>query len=262
MNILKELQAFNKYIFIDDGHRYINLEDEDFQYMGWSSFIAKFTKPFDTKKHSTNKAKKTGLDADYIAQTWATKSDIGKLRGSIVHDYCEKLWANKRFPIHHPSWVMRLGTQTTINYINSVNTMLKYSDEYFMDYKQRFIPIRLELVLGDEDHKLASMVDKLVYDVVLDCVGIVDYKTDKQFSTYSYYKEKEKFLPPISHLDKCEKHKYGLQLQLYKYIIEKYTDIKIEFRKIVWFNPKNDSYVILDMDDYEDELQLMLDSIL
>lgn len=182
---------------------------------------------------------------------------VGKHRGTIVHNYCENLWSNKIFPIYHPNWIMRLPTEETITYIRSVNKCIEMANGFFEGYRERFIPVKLEFVLGDEDAKIISMIDLLAYDIVKDCLVILDYKTDKRFNKTSPFGNK--FLEPISHLDDCEFNKYSLQLSLYKYIIEKNSNLKIEDMYVVWMFHKNDTYKVIEIPYMEKELKLMLE---
>jgi hypothetical protein len=48
--------------------------------------------------------------------------------------------------------------------------------------------------------------------------------------------------PPLDHLDECDGNKYFLQLNLYKYILEKYYSIKISEMRLAAFNRSDSGY--------------------
>jgi hypothetical protein len=56
--------------------------------------------------------------------------------------------------------------------------------------------------------------------------------------------------------------KFSLQLGIYKYLIEKNTNIKIGNSYICWLNSdKNESYVPIETIDLRDEVQKIIDDI-
>ena len=52
---------------------------------------------------------------------------------------------------------------------------------------------------------------------------------------------------------------YSLQLSLYKYIIEKNTNLKLGDSYIVWFNEKNETYKPIKCYDFQKEIVKMLE---
>jgi hypothetical protein len=71
---------------------------------------------------------------------------------------------------------------------------------------------------------------------------------------------KNKFKSPISHLDECEFNTYSLQLNLYKYIIEKNTNLKIGDTYFVWLFEGNDNYQVFKCQDMSKEIVTMLNA--
>jgi len=69
-----------------------------------------------------------------------------------------------------------------------------------------------------------------------------------------------RFKRPISHLDECEYNTYSLQTSLYKYIIEKNTNLKIGDLYFVWFFEGNDNYKVFKCADMRKEIIDMLNS--
>jgi len=253
--IQKEFAKFNHILFNDEHHTYIDTKD-GFQFVSGTGFIKKFQKPFDPEIVNKS-AVKHGVDAEALQREWDLKAKLGKLRGTIIHKYCEDRWQNKIFPINHPKWILNLPIEETVKYISSVEKLKLQAEDYYFTYHERYLPVKLEPIIGDRDLGVATMVDKIVYDIILNAYGIIDYKTDKKVDKSSRFGNK--FLEPISHLDDCELNKYSIQTQISKHILEKNTNIEIAFRKIVWFNTQNPSFVVMDCLDMSKEVELMFD---
>jgi len=71
----------------------------------------------------------------------------------------------------------------------------------------------------------AGTIDALMYNTKKDCYSIIDWKTSKKFDTGNQYSKYMK--DPFGHVVACNTSEYSLQLSLYKYILEKYTSIRI-----------------------------------
>jgi hypothetical protein len=247
---------FNHILFNDEDHSYINTITGN-RYISGTSFIKKFTKPYDSGYYAERKSNKTGVPIEAIIKQWKLSGDLGKTKGTLIHKYNEDLWQNKVFNIKHPSWILNIPTIEASKYLKNLDILLKYSKNYWNDYKDILIPIKLEPVIGDDEWNIATMVDKIVYDINNKYFGIVDYKTDKEINFVSKYGNR--FLEPISHLSECEINKYSIQTEISKRILEKHCNIEISFRKIVWYNVENTNYKIIDCLDVSKEVDLMLE---
>ena len=65
----------------------------------------------------------------------------------------------------------------------------------------------------------------LAYNRVNKCFAIIDWKTSKRFDTTNHFENYMK--APFDNVLYCNCAEYSLQLSLYKYILEKHTDIRI-----------------------------------
>ena len=68
---------------------------------------------------------------------------------------------------------------------------------------------------------------------------------------------RKRFKAPISFIEECEFEAYSLQLNLYKYIIEKNTNIKIGRLYLVWLFEENETYQVIECKDYQSVIELM-----
>ncbi len=64
---------------------------------------------------------------------------------------------------------------------------------------------------------------------------------------------------PFDDMSEGEINEYTIQLNTYKYFVEKYTSLKIDKLKIVWFNVVNDNYKIFELADIQPQITLMFD---
>jgi ATP-dependent exoDNAse (exonuclease V) beta subunit len=115
----------------------------------------------------------------------------------------------------------------------------------------------MELVVGDDEYKIAGMVDCLFYNKKSNKLEIWDYKTNKEIKTSNNFGNK--MLQPISHLDECEHNTYSLQLSLYKHIIEKNTNLEIGNCYLIWIHENNDNYKVIKCNDLHAEIKLMIE---
>ena len=60
---------------------------------------------------------------------------------------------------------------------------------------------------------------------------------------------------------KTEISTYSLQQELYKYLLEKYTDIKVKACYLVWFNANNESYEIIKTKNVDKYMKIILNDL-
>lgn len=276
---MKELtQAFNYIQFNDQYHTYYNRED-GIRMESTTRFISKFFPEFRRKywlawdvvknkirphyECKSDFAKDVPIDhfkingkhvhMDFIHKKypnaiatvkadWKRKSDIGKEKGKFLHNHLELLSAQKSLNIN--------------DYPEFARPFIVSAEEYYYEY----LPVAhaREFVVGDREFNIAGMPD--FYG---DTNVLRDYKTDKNLSGSfpSYCKR------PINHMRADQMTKHSFQLTMYKYMIEKHTDIRIQKMEIVNFeevehdkngNPTKVQHVIYDVPDLYNELMLIL----
>ncbi len=65
---------------------------------------------------------------------------------------------------------------------------------------------------------------------------------------------------PLSHIKDITLFHYYLQLSIYKYLIEKYTDLKVDEMFIVYFSENNDNYEIIEIPYLKKEVIKILEN--
>lgn len=122
-----------------------------------------------------------------------------------------------------------------------------------------------------QDHKYLNpfKFEWRIFDDVINFAGTIDSifkNNDGTYSIYDWKRSKEiKFenrydnaLEPISHLPDTNYSKYSVQLNIYKYILEKYYDIKIKELYLVQFHPNIENYNKIRVQDMNKETKRIL----
>lgn len=162
-----------------------------------------------------------------------------------------------------------LGTRMHANIEHFLlgNTVEDNSPEfgYFLQYNDKmtnagYIPYRMEMRVFDESISLAGSVDMLW--IHKDNVGkpppvkvsLRDWKRSKQIT----YKNSTKGKGVCSDVPDCNFYHYSLQLNLYKYIMEKYYNISVIDMGLVILYPENPSYVEIPINDLQFKIREMV----
>jgi len=237
--IFKELNKFKDFIFDDLDHSYkINGK----RCTSVTQAISSFKKPFDTKIIADRYAKKNGLNTQDVIDEWDNIRIESTSRGSELHKYAEMRFSSKTYIPDEKAY-----------------PLCEMFDKFYDDVKDRLIPIKLEFVVGDEEFLIGGMLDKLFYNTTANALQIWDYKTNKEISRHSKYKNK--MIGELSHLQECEFNTYSLQLSIYKFIIEKNTNLKLGNSYLVWINDSNEKYKVIGTDYMEREAMIILNSL-
>jgi hypothetical protein len=128
-------------------------------------------------------------------------------------------------------------------WFNSLPVDLTYPDVQIglRFVRERLLPIgarafRTEIEIFGEEEDIAGSVD---LTVILPCgeLYIVDWKRSEKLSDRmtGFAKMKE----PLNNLEMCSGCSYALQLGCYKYVIEKYYDMKVKGIALVSLHPDN-----------------------
>ena len=110
-----------------------------------------------------------------------------------------------------------------------------------------------ELRIFDLETKIAGTIDGLFKNK--DGYIIYDWKRTKEIK-YNNYFNKCKF--PLDNYDDCNFIKYSLQLNTYKYILEKNYNIKIVDMYLVILHPNEINYKKIKIENMQDEIKKLI----
>jgi hypothetical protein len=253
---LKSLRVFDRITFNEKQHSY-KIDNKTSARVSVTGLISTVKEKFDEDKWATIKGKEVGMSPDEMKAFWKLHNRVSTLQGSNLHSYIEYYYQNKIFASNVHRDKEELGEELYEKMRQNLRLLVPQFVNFYQDTKDEILPIKHEFVLGDLAHtKICGMLDLLAYNTKTDKFEIYDFKTNKAFNTASPFEKK--LLPPLEHLDECEFNTYSLQLSLYKIFIEKYTDIKVDKLKIVWFSVNNESYKLIELKYMPEECSTIL----
>ena len=252
LSVFEELNKFNHIIFNEADHTYTNSKNGKVGISG-TKFISKFKEPFDSKSMAEKYAKKHKLTVEEVLADWDKKRLISTIKGSAVHKYAELKYANK-LHVYDPTESINAFGEDIIK--DNYERCISQFERFYNASKDSLIPVKSEVVIGDDELELYGMMDQLFYSKKLSGLVIEDHKTNKEISRFSKFKKR--MLSPISHLHECELNTYSLQLNLYKFLIEKNTSLKIKGLFIIHMSETKDNYEYIKVEDMRREIDLMI----
>jgi hypothetical protein len=248
--IYKELAKFKNIKYYDEPHKYFIGEQE---LTSGTTFIGQFKNKFDAPMMAKASGKKKGIDPEVLLAEWDYKRDFSSMKGTMVHNFAENYWGNKVFPYNDEAIINRFGEDVIKERYEECVRMFK---EFYSEASKSLVPIAMELVIGDAELGIGGMVDGLFWNDKMGELQIWDYKTNRQIRTQSEYKKR--FKAPINFIQECEFEAYSLQLNLYKYIIEKNTNLKIGRLYLVWITEENEKFEVIECKDYMSAIELLI----
>ena len=233
---LKELnKAFGDFKFFEEDHHY--------EYKGErvgisvTTFIHEYANEFNEQEMAEKSAIKNNKSVQEILDEWHYKRDFSCEKGTTCHEWSQHLWSGNEYN--------ELLFDGSIEYINAVNKIQNQAKNFKKDYEDRLEHLYDELPIGSAEFNIASCVDHLFYNKLTGGLVLVDYKTNSYLKGYNEKAYKKAMKVPLQHLNDDSLHHYYLQLSIYKFLIEKYANVKVEEMFIVYFSENIDNYEII-----------------
>jgi hypothetical protein len=237
--------------FVDETHSYY-LDDEwkfplsctGFCHRNFGHFNADdiIKKMMRSKKWNENKY--YGMTPNEIKKLWDDNRDQAASMGTLMHNTIEDFY----------------NLETEEERVNfSWDPRIEKEKEYFMifynDHKH-LKPYRTEMIVWSKEEELAGSIDMLFINEGTGELSIFDWKRSKEIRYENKY---QKGFGPCSHFDDCNYYHYSLQLNFYKYLLETYYQFKVKDLHLAVFHPLNESYIKIQVNDYQQEIKDMLD---
>lgn len=216
-------------------HKYTNTETDEV-YISATTILGKYKPKFDSVGMAERVARRDGLTAEIVLETWAAITKKATDKGSFVHKLLEDY--------------ILTGVVD-----NRLNWLYETFDKNIISTVPSYNKVHSELLLHNHDYKIAGTAD-LIYDVGnYFCVG--DFKTNKAFKFDSKYNEYH--LRPIDHLVCCEFNTYALQLSLYAYMYELMSGKKCKKLFILYLRADLKTFEVHHVNYLKNEVQLLLE---
>jgi ATP-dependent exoDNAse (exonuclease V) beta subunit len=239
-SLLNDLECFNDADFKFDPTLHKYTYDGE-QFISVTKFIQQFHKPFEQDFWSQKKAEEAGVPQEWILNEWKKINDYANEVGTDTHnwieDYFNGIW--KKLP-------------TNLDVINRINKFnLIYAKKL-----HKLEPLKFEVRVFSKKWKIAGMIDSLF--LYRGKIYILDWKTNKAFTTDDTVKYKERLLAPFSDYFKSHLSEYSIQLSMYALILEEWG-FEIGGAYLVHIGPGDEPAELYKVIDMRDNLRLFLD---
>lgn len=246
---LNELnKAFGDFKFYEENHTY-TYKDKLIS-IGATGLIEQYTQDFDAQAVAERVAEKENKSVQEVLDEWEYKNKFSCIKGSTCHEYAQCLWSAAPYE--------RLKFDNSPEFIKAVLTIQRQAMNFKMDYEERLEHIADEYVIGSEEYNIASAIDHLFINKLTGGLVLVDYKTNSDIHKNEKYAKNMKV--PLSHLKDFTLNHYYIQLSIYKYLVEKYTNLQIEEMFIVYMSENIDNYEIIEIPYLKDEVIKILEN--
>ena len=237
--VKQELKVFNKFTFFEEDHHY----ECNGKRVGISvtRLIEEYSNPFDQQAIAKKVALRNNKSVSEVLEEWEYKNKFACEKGSTCHEYAQSIWSGEEYN--------ELLFDGSIEYLNAVNKIQSQAMNFWKDFKDKFTHIQDEQLVGSEEYNICSAVDHLFLDKNGN-VWLIDYKTNSILKGYNDDEKNrrytKKMLIPLQNIKDDSLNHYYLQLSIYKYLIEKYTNIKIYKTMIVYMSENIENYELIE----------------
>lgn len=250
--VKQELRAFDKFKFFEEDHHY----ECNGKKIGISvtRLIEEYSNPFDQQTIAEKVTIRDNKSISKVLEEWEYKNKFACEKGSTCHNYSQSLWSKEPYDVSI--------FDNSIEYVNAVCKIQRQATNFYHDFKDKFIHIQDEQLVGSEEYNICSAVDHLFLDKEGN-VWLIDYKTNSILKGYNDDEKNQRYtkkmLIPLQNLKDDALHHYYLQLSIYKYLIEKYTNIKIYKTMIVYMSENIEKYEFIETPYLEEETKKILE---
>jgi len=133
----------------------------------------------------------------------------------------------------------------------------RYFKNFWRDMGEDIEPYRLEWEVYVDELRLAGQIDGLFRRKSDGAFLIYDWKRSREIKTENQFSSG---LPPVEHLPDTNYWHYSLQLNVYRWILEHYYDMKISDMYLVILHPENKNYRRLRLNFLNDEVESMMEA--
>ena len=237
--VKQELKVFNKFTFFEEDHHY----ECNGNKVGISvtRLIEEYSNPFNQQVLVEKVALRDNKDVTQVLQEWEYKNKFACEKGHFAHEYVQSLWSNMIYQEN-----IKSGLEDVKMPLNNIK---QQAINFYNDFKDKFTHIQDEQLVGSEEYDICSAVDHLFLDKDGN-VWLIDYKTNSILKGYNDDEKNrrytKKMLIPLQNIKDDSLNHYYLQLSIYKYLIEKYTNIKIYKTMIVYMSENIENYELIE----------------
>lgn len=237
--VKQELKVFDKFTFFEEDHHYeCNGKDVG---ISVTRLIEEYSNPFEQQVLAEKVAIRDNKSVSEILEEWKYKNELACEKGHFAHEYVQSLWSNMIYQEN-----IKSGLEDVKIPLNKIK---QQAINFYNNFKDKFTHIQDEQLVGSEEYDICSAVDHLFLDKNGN-VWLIDYKTNSILKGYNDDEKNrrytKKMLIPLQNIKDDSLNHYYLQLSIYKYLIEKYTNIKIYKTMIVYMSENIENYELIE----------------
>ena len=226
-------------VFVEKGHQYFI--NGDFNYISVTTIVRSIFPKFDTdglieKMILDKNPKYKDKSPETIKLEWKNNGEMAAMEGTRLHRNIE-LYSNG-IPVMDDS--------------KEFNFFLIFKEKY--GYLEAY---RTEWFIYDEEFRIAGSIDMIYKDTRDDTYHIYDWKRTKPFSSKS--SKNNVGFGPFSNIPNSNLWHYSLQLNIYKYLLEKNYNKIISSMTLCRLHPNSRKYQLVDIKNMTQQVELLLD---
>ena len=252
LKVLKD--SFKDFKFYEDGH-YYTYKDKPVG-VSVTRFIAEYENEFNQQEVAEKCAIKQNRSVSEILAEWKYKADFACAKGTTCHEYAQSLWSKSIWKY--------IPFGQDIAFKLAVSKIKKQAKNFKFEYENHLEHLVDELVVGSAEYDIASAIDHLFYNKLTGGLVLVDYKTNSTLKGYndaeSNRRYTKKMKVPLHNIDDDALHHYYIQLSIYKFLIEKYTCLKVDEMFIVYMSENIENYEIIPIPYLKKEVEEILEN--
>lgn len=205
-----------------------------------------------------------GMTSDEIKKLWNENGQYSSKLGTELHYAIEMELNNSMlYPEYNNNDVLifrKLCDSISLLEMSNKDSIYgekewSYFENFMGDHKE-LIPYRTEWIVYDLEYRISGSID-MVYKNADGSLSIYDWKRTKEISKINNWNKKCK-VKDVNIIDSNYWH-YSLQLNTYKFILEKNYGKQIKSMHLVRLHPNAENYEIYDVNDMQDIVKLLLD---
>lgn len=178
-----------------------------------------------------------GRSAEDIQEEWNRSGREASSAGTKMHLAIEKFMN---------------GAEETISSDVKASREWTHFSEFWKDFGNELEPYRTEWEVWVEEIKLAGSIDCVFRKRSDNTFVIYDWKRSKEIKTENEF---ESGMGPLEHLPNSNYWHYTIQLNMYRWILEKYYGLKISDMYLIILHPNNTSYHRMRLNRMDDEIE-------
>lgn len=254
MDINEKLKRFQDFKFFPEDHHY----EVKGKRVGISvtRLIEDYANKFDRDNIAGMVANRDGKDITRVLKEWEYKNKFACSKGSNGHNFAQSLWSGEEY--------IEDEFDNSEEFKQALKKIKRQAINFHEDYKDTLEHLHDEFVVGSEEYDIASAIDHLFINKLTGELVLVDYKTNSILKGYNDDGSNKRYIKPmktpLQNINDVTIEHYYIQLSIYKFLLEKYTNLKVGEMFIVYFSENIDNYEIIEIPYLKKEVELILEN--